>query len=83
VNLVGFLKNMECKNMHCLNNIKLVNDEFLHVFGRIIYDLFAVCLHLPGRAKNNHKKTLVVVGIIMAENSTGHLLHMNPNVTAP
>jgi hypothetical protein len=69
--------------MHCLNNIKLVNDEFVNVFGRIIYDFFTLCLHLPGRANNNPKKTRVVVGIIMAESSTGHLLHTNPNVTAP
>jgi len=25
---------MEYKNMHSLNNIKLVNDEFLNGFGR-------------------------------------------------
>lgn len=49
----------------------------------IIHDLFEVCLRLPGRSKNNHKETRIVAGSIMAENSTGHLLHTNPKVTAP
>jgi len=34
---------MECKHMHSLNNIKLVNDEFLNGFGRYVY----ICLEGP------------------------------------
>ena len=49
----------------------------------IIHDLFEVCLHLLGGTKKNHEKPWVVIGSIMAEICTGHLLHTNPSVTAP
>jgi hypothetical protein len=49
----------------------------------IIHDLFEVCLHLPRGTKKTMKKPRVIVGSIMGEFCTGHLLRTNPSVTAP